>query len=136
MRRLRTEAPNRAVNEKFHGGLRFAHDLGGLLRAAVLPEPERHGEPLLGGQPGNQPPEVFHLEVADGGGLDRGGPVRQSIREFATRRLVAKVIGHGVAGDPVEPAGEGAAAGLVSADVLQCLHENLGRYVFGRRRVT
>src|SRR2546423_14980564 len=46
------------------------------------------------------------------------------------------MISHRVAGDPVEPACEGTPARLVSADVPERLDENLGRYIFGGRRVT
>jgi hypothetical protein len=47
-------------------------------------------------------------------------------------RLVAEMIGHGVAGNPIQPASEGTPSVLVTADISQRLGENLGRYVFGR----
>jgi len=73
--------------------------------------------------------------VADRRGLNLGVTVWQALREFAALRLVAEMIGDRVASDPVEPAGEGPPTSPVAADVAERLDENLGRYVFGTRRV-
>jgi len=73
--------------------------------------------------------------VADRRGLNLGVTVWQALREFAALRLVAEMIGDRVASDPVEAAGEGPPTSLVAADIAERLDENLGRYVFGSRRV-
>jgi len=46
------------------------------------------------------------------------------------------MVGHRVAGDPVEPAGKGATPVTVAADPTEGLDENIGRYVFRRWGVT
>jgi len=57
-------------------------------------------------------------------------------RQRQTHGLVSKMVGQGIACDPIEPAGKWATAVPIPADAPQRLGEDLGRYVLGRCGVT
>ena len=136
MCRIRTEAPDRSVDEQLHRRFRLSHDRGSLPSAPVISKPERHGDPLLGRQLFHQPPEMLELNAAQRGGFNLGIGIRQPVGQLPAHRLVTEMVGQRIAGDPVEPAGKGTTAVAVPADPPKRLEEDVGRYVFRRRDVT
>jgi hypothetical protein len=84
----------------------------------------------------HDPPDVLDRKVAECRRLNLGGSIGHLLRQLLTHGLVAEMVGHGVGRDPVEPAGKRPAGVPIPAYAPKSVEEDLGRYVFGCRRVT
>src|SRR5213593_2180674 len=79
---------------------------------------------------------MLELNAAKRGRFNLGIGIRQPVRQLPADWLVTEMVGHGIAGDPVEPAGKRTTAVAVPADPSKRLDEDVSRYVFRRSDVT